>query len=261
MTLLFVGVGVEVCGHEADFSAARKKKEEYARVSGADGSEDGTEGSVTPPRERTLETYGQRRTIGESVPTRSARACLVQSCLCRGAAPGGNAPSLRRAAGTRSEPRSERGLRRLEQNMHGCVAQSPSPPHAGGLRTPAGKPGGRPPGKRHVCIDHFCVQTGRTVLHPPAEAGAGARGDCRSLRPASQDSLTTMRALLIGLIRLYQTAVSPLLPPNTCRFFPTCSEYSCEAIRKHGSVRGVWMAVKRVARCHPYHPGGYDPVP
>jgi putative membrane protein insertion efficiency factor len=70
-----------------------------------------------------------------------------------------------------------------------------------------------------------------------------------------------MRTLLIGAIRLYQMLVSPFLPPNTCRFFPTCSTYAVEAIRKHGSVRGGWMALKRIARCHPYHPGGYDPVP
>ena len=70
-----------------------------------------------------------------------------------------------------------------------------------------------------------------------------------------------MRTLLIGVIQFYQMLVSPLLPPNTCRFFPTCSTYAAEAIRKHGSVRGGWMALKRIAKCHPYHPGGYDPVP
>ena len=70
-----------------------------------------------------------------------------------------------------------------------------------------------------------------------------------------------MRTLLIGGIRLYQMLVSPFLPPNTCRFFPTCSTYAVDAIRKHGSMKGGWLALKRIARCHPYHPGGYDPVP
>ncbi len=70
-----------------------------------------------------------------------------------------------------------------------------------------------------------------------------------------------MRPLLIALIRVYQMAVSPFLPPNTCRFYPTCSTYAVEAIRRHGSARGLWLAAKRIARCHPYHPGGYDPVP
>jgi putative membrane protein insertion efficiency factor len=70
-----------------------------------------------------------------------------------------------------------------------------------------------------------------------------------------------VRVMLIGLVRLYQLAISPLLPPNTCRFYPTCSVYTIDAIRKYGSMKGTWMAVKRVLKCHPYHPGGYDPVP
>jgi hypothetical protein len=70
-----------------------------------------------------------------------------------------------------------------------------------------------------------------------------------------------MRILLIGVIRAYQMALSPFLPPNTCRFYPTCSVYAVDAIRKYGSVKGGWMAARRIAKCHPYHPGGYDPVP
>ncbi|GAC1392877.1 MAG: membrane protein insertion efficiency factor YidD [Vulcanimicrobiaceae bacterium] len=66
--------------------------------------------------------------------------------------------------------------------------------------------------------------------------------------------------LLVGLLRLYKLLVSPLLPPS-CRFYPTCSQYAAEAIAKHGAVRGVFLAVKRLARCHPGHPGGIDPVP
>lgn len=66
--------------------------------------------------------------------------------------------------------------------------------------------------------------------------------------------------LLIGLLRFYKAAVSPLMPP-ACRFIPTCSEYAAEAIAKHGPLRGGIMAAKRLARCSPLHPGGYDPVP
>ncbi|MDP9018815.1 MAG: membrane protein insertion efficiency factor YidD [Candidatus Eremiobacteraeota bacterium] len=66
--------------------------------------------------------------------------------------------------------------------------------------------------------------------------------------------------LLVGGLRLYKVVVSPLLPP-ACRFYPTCSQYAAEAIAKHGAVRGVFLAVKRLARCHPWHPGGIDPVP
>lgn len=61
-------------------------------------------------------------------------------------------------------------------------------------------------------------------------------------------------------IRIYQYFISPLLG-NACRFYPSCSEYAVEAIMRHGIIRGFWLAVKRIARCHPFHPGGYDPVP
>ncbi|MDY6805282.1 MAG: membrane protein insertion efficiency factor YidD [Cyanobacteriota bacterium] len=69
-----------------------------------------------------------------------------------------------------------------------------------------------------------------------------------------------MKRLLIGLIRGYKILISPLLPP-ACRFQPTCSEYGMEAIERFGVFRGGWMAIMRVLRCHPFHPGGYDPVP
>jgi putative membrane protein insertion efficiency factor len=69
-----------------------------------------------------------------------------------------------------------------------------------------------------------------------------------------------MRAVLVLLVRGYQVALSPLLPPS-CRYFPSCSEYAIEALEKHGALRGSWLAVRRIARCHPFRPGGYDPVP
>ncbi len=69
-----------------------------------------------------------------------------------------------------------------------------------------------------------------------------------------------MRALLKGLIRLYQLVLSPLLGPR-CRFYPSCSHYAAEAIDVHGVVRGTWLAIRRIARCHPLNPGGFDPVP
>jgi putative membrane protein insertion efficiency factor len=62
------------------------------------------------------------------------------------------------------------------------------------------------------------------------------------------------------VVRGYQRLVSPLLPPS-CRFAPTCSEYAAKAILEHGIVRGVGLAMYRLARCHPFHPGGYDPPP
>ena len=63
-----------------------------------------------------------------------------------------------------------------------------------------------------------------------------------------------------GLIRLYQLLLSPFLG-NRCRFHPSCSHYALEAVRRHGALKGCWLAMKRLGRCHPFHPGGFDPVP
>jgi putative membrane protein insertion efficiency factor len=68
------------------------------------------------------------------------------------------------------------------------------------------------------------------------------------------------RAALLGLIRLYQLTLSPWLG-NPCRYEPTCSRYAAEAIERHGALRGVWLAAKRLGRCHPWGRSGYDPVP
>ncbi|GAC1439279.1 MAG: hypothetical protein NVSMB55_00240 [Mycobacteriales bacterium] len=69
-----------------------------------------------------------------------------------------------------------------------------------------------------------------------------------------------MTALLVLLIRGYRRAVSPLLGPR-CRFAPTCSAYAHDALVRHGARRGGWLALRRIARCHPFNPGGHDPVP
>lgn len=66
--------------------------------------------------------------------------------------------------------------------------------------------------------------------------------------------------ILIAPIRLYQRFLSPLLPPS-CRFTPTCSHYAVEALARHGALKGGWLAVRRIGRCHPWGPTGYDPVP
>ena len=69
-----------------------------------------------------------------------------------------------------------------------------------------------------------------------------------------------MKHVLAFLITLYQKLVSPWLPP-ACRFTPTCSQYAKEALVRHGALRGLYLAFRRLARCHPFHPGGYAPVP
>ena len=69
-----------------------------------------------------------------------------------------------------------------------------------------------------------------------------------------------MRALALAPLRFYKRFLSPLLPAM-CRFDPTCSIYMMQAIEKHGTLRGVWLGMRRLARCHPFNPGGWDPVP
>lgn len=69
-----------------------------------------------------------------------------------------------------------------------------------------------------------------------------------------------MRTILLALLRGYQYALRPMMGTN-CRFYPSCSDYAQEAIERHGAAAGTWLATRRVLKCHPYHPGGFDPVP
>ncbi|QDX00514.1 membrane protein insertion efficiency factor YidD [Staphylococcus chromogenes] len=69
-----------------------------------------------------------------------------------------------------------------------------------------------------------------------------------------------MKRLFIAPIRFYQKFISPLTPPS-CRFYPTCSNYTIEAIQVHGAIKGTWLGIKRISKCHPLHKGGFDPVP
>ncbi|MCP4900368.1 MAG: membrane protein insertion efficiency factor YidD [bacterium] len=85
---------------------------------------------------------------------------------------------------------------------------------------------------------------------------AGAR---ERVRPVSEKGSIAARGALV-ILRSYKKWLSPILPP-ACRFEPTCSEYAMEAISKYGAVRGSWMGLYRLLRCHPFHRGGFDPVP
>ncbi|MBP0726307.1 membrane protein insertion efficiency factor YidD [Bacillus sp. RG28] len=69
-----------------------------------------------------------------------------------------------------------------------------------------------------------------------------------------------MKRFLLGIIHFYQKWISPMKPPS-CRFYPTCSHYGIEAIQKHGALKGSYLTTKRILKCHPFHPGGLDPVP
>ena len=82
-----------------------------------------------------------------------------------------------------------------------------------------------------------------------------------SKTPLKEAAVPTLpaRVLIVPVVG-YRRFVSPLLGPR-CRFVPSCSEYTLEALRRHGAARGLWLSVRRLARCHPFHPGGYDPVP
>ena len=77
---------------------------------------------------------------------------------------------------------------------------------------------------------------------------------------AFREVIRNMKRVALGLIRLYQLTLSQVLPPS-CRFIPTCSQYTYEAIAKHGLFKGGRLGMKRIACCHPFHPGGFDPVP
>ncbi len=69
-----------------------------------------------------------------------------------------------------------------------------------------------------------------------------------------------LKKVFISLIRFYQVVISPIKPPS-CRFYPTCSHYGLEAVQRFGALKGGWLTLKRILKCHPFHPGGIDPVP
>jgi len=69
-----------------------------------------------------------------------------------------------------------------------------------------------------------------------------------------------MRLVLVYILKIYKAVISPVLP-NACRFYPTCSEYAMTAVERYGVIKGGWMGIRRLLRCHPYNPGGHDPVP
>lgn len=110
------------------------------------------------------------------------------------------------------------------------------------------------------------MDNGRRVEARP-DARTPGHGDADNFASGREQFAASIRALpglparlALVAIRLYRWGVSPLLP-RACRFYPSCSMYSQEAIKRYGILRGGWLAVRRLSRCHPFYPGGYDPVP
>ncbi len=97
-------------------------------------------------------------------------------------------------------------------------------------------------------------------MRVPALVGADVASSGMYLGIRWYMSGNPVKEAALGSIRLYQMTISRVLPPS-CRFLPTCSEYTREAISRYGVPRGVWFGLKRIGRCHPFSPGGYDPVP
>jgi uncharacterized protein len=109
-----------------------------------------------------------------------------------------------------------------------------------------------------MCADHHAAPTVADVSDD-AELESGPSGV--PAIPAPVTGLAAVpRLLAIFGVRVYQVLLSPLLG-GSCRYYPSCSAYAIEALERHGAARGSWLAIRRIGRCHPFRPGGYDPVP
>jgi hypothetical protein len=120
------------------------------------------------------------------------------------------------------------------------------------------RPDDAPPGEGKEAADGTKAADQQRPSAEELIAQHDTAGDAGPMQPA--DSAGWGARMGLKLVRFYQKAISPALPPS-CRFQPTCSEYTRIAIRRHGLARGSWLGIKRIMKCHPFHPGGYDPVP
>jgi putative membrane protein insertion efficiency factor len=142
------------------------------------------------------------------------------------------------------------------------------PPGMGGMGGPGGgmPPGGFPPGGGFPMARDESARLPPTRPRPVAEPVTSGERTDQVQRPdqPKQGGTSAARRLalapLVLLIRVYQVLISPLIGPR-CRFLPTCSDYALEALHRHGPVRGGWLALRRIGRCHPWGDSGYDPVP
>ena len=177
------------------------------------------------------------------------------------------ASSRRASAHVRCGSASSRRRRRQPGRWRGRHPQPGAAPLAGATRRSVADGDGRdapcrtgPAGVVGIVV----LRTWRAARLGAAKAGRGAAvtTEIPSVGPAprGRPRLSVAAWPLWLLIRAYQKVLSPLLGPR-CRFYPSCSSYAAEALVGHGAIRGSWLAVRRIARCHPFHPGGYEPVP
>jgi putative membrane protein insertion efficiency factor len=222
---------------------------------GAPGATDSWCAAALPADARSCATGAPAGVAGSRYSRcRDAREALRARCGAPAAAQGG----FRATAATGKAP-ARRRLHLLHRTTrgraaaagHSCIAQA----QRGGLGAQlpqALHPRGLPPGAGKA--------------RPGRSAGAAARahrrlaGHDQAVAKASGRNRQMIASVLRFGVRAYQVAVSPLLP-RACRFHPSCSEYASEALARHGACRGCWLAARRVVRCGPWHPGGYDPVP
>ena len=115
--------------------------------------------------------------------------------------------------------------------------------------------------KKHLRADKFGLGLAEAELLPLlAELSSASAASADVPMPLGRSGMTLAQRLPILPIRFYKRCISPLYPP-CCRFYPSCSTYAIQAIEMHGPVKGLWLAVRRILRCHPGNPGGFDPVP
>ena len=132
----------------------------------------------------------------------------------------------------------------------------PSPGHSG--QAPPAEPSAREP---FVEAKHFAPEEPLTIAEPLAQVEHFARAELAAKEELQRSPLSRLSiSVVLWLLMIYRRFISPLKPP-TCRFYPTCSTYSVEAFKTHGFFRGAWLTIKRILRCNPFNPGGYDPVP
>jgi len=189
--------------------------------------------------------YSRQRNARQALRSRRGASSAAQGGF-RAAAATREAPARRRihllhraACGRRAKA----GHPRFAPACGGCLAaQLPEALYSRGISPGAGKAG---PGRR---------------AGTAAGANRGVGGHDETVANAFQRTGQMIANLLRFAIRAYQVALSPLLP-RACRFHPSCSEYAAEALERHGTCRGSWLAARRLVRCGPWHPGGCDPVP